>query len=352
MTSLVSLPDDRAFSDRAQALLGEGPAAPVLTRLSQEYARKYLSSVSAVFTDLDGTIIKPGETELDRETKAAVSEADELGIEVVAVTGKPKSEVLQMREKNGENFPLRYLYEKGAFALVPDGNGGVREELLLATAEMVAATTAAREYFITDLKEAVEESFASERRIRLELAGNGDHQCLLSIDILDPTLISGDFRAVPDGRMSIKIQDQALVTRVAAEVHQRLQHCTGFETTIPVDLGNANIEFAPGGAETKIEKDLGVARYLKLPVEEDGHHIRLSSSALTETPTFAVLGDSGNDRSLFSIAKQLPRAHGHLVYHPHTPKELLEHCTFLSSPICSGAKHLQLIIAAKREATR
>lgn len=338
------------FTDRAHELLRAGLTNTVITPLAQDTARDFLRNVSRIYTDFDGTILEPGATVLSDRTRQAILEIDRKGVQIIGVTGKPFAEIDALLKGLPEGFPLAIIYEKGAFELTRDQFGGYRQVNLLATTEAVQATRAVKDAYHTDWKGLVEQKLCEAGTpVQLELAGTGTHECVFSIDVLDPEKLSGvaDFRQVPGGRDAVKVHDRAVVNQVEGLLGALIAKVPGFEDSYAVNLGNSNIEWSPNNTECRIDKDLGVAKHAGFKVSQDPQTFKVTIDTGTTTEIFGVMGDSGNDKPLFSLAKDCHTMRALLTFHERTPHELLDHSDFLVAG-CAGADRFLELIAAHR----
>lgn len=348
---LSSIEDPSAFQGRAQELLERVRRHEVISSLPQGQAVEFLKAVGAVYTDFDGTILDPGAVTLPERTQAAIWALHGQGVKVIGVTGKPLAEIADLVQGLPPAFPLEIIFEKGAFFLGRDEFGQPEKQFLLATPEAVQATAQVKGLFWSQWKAEIEKALQQngQDRIRLELAGTGTHECVFSLDILDPALTpDGDaFKTWPGGRDAIKVHDKEIIAQVCDLMTARIRTIPGFEQSQAVDLGNSNIEWAPNNTRCRIEKDLGVAAHAGFEVREDALSGKVTINAPQSGPNLAVLGDSGNDRPLFSLAQDIPRMTAMLVFHGRTPADMLQHASFAAAGLSNGAALLEAIAAAK-----
>jgi len=347
---LYSITDISAFRNKAQELLESGRRHEVISFLPWGEAVEFLKGIRQVYTDFDGTILDPGAVVLPERTQAAILTLHHQGVKVIGVTGKPWAEIADLVQGLPPAFPLEIIFEKGAFFLGRDQFGQPEKRFLLATPEAAQATAQVKGLFWSQWKKEIERALQQngQDRIRLELAGTGTHECVFSLDVLDPALApSGDaFKTWPGGRDAIKIHDQKIIAQVDDLMTARIQTIPGFERSQAVDLGNSNLEWAPNNTRCRIEKDLAVAAHAGFRVQEDALRGKVIISAPPSGPNLAVLGDSGNDRPLFSLAKDFTRMTAMLVYHQRTPADMLEHAGFAAAGLSNGAALLEAIAMA------
>lgn len=257
--------------------LANGTIVPL--GMDQEELMEALERVEQVVTDLDGTLLPAGSTDVPAEMLEALRHLHAANIPVYCLTGKPWSEVQQLCDALPADIPVTFLLEKGAF-MYKHGD----EELQLPTAFLSNDDDkeVAQKFRENIFFESVA-SHALDRGISLRRAGDGGHKVVVSIDI---------FEAGTDEKISRGERLSTVIDILQSNLP------TGWVLN---NLGNGNIEMHPAG----IEKGNAVRAILD-----------------TQPQPMLRIGDSGNDVSLLQTKREEDVAGA--VVCEHTPDALLD----------------------------
>lgn len=296
--------------------------------ITPEALRAFFRVTEEIFSDLDGTLMEDPR-EFRPDIIDALGRLNRVGLVPTFVTGKPLSEargILDMLAPHGVR--ARMLFERGAYELVPREDDGYDVQDILATREIEAT--------ITDLKHDFwrEDSVirtALERRydVGFAHAGDGTHQCIFSLDILEPGKRVAD--SIDPHRMDIKVdirrpQVEAMIALLRRDYEEYLgARCKGCTVS---DLGNANLEITAH----RIEKHLAIA----------------VTSAYRDERPILLWGDSGNDTHMMELRR---RAHIHtgVVLHEATPDALVALGDFFALGRGNGLPLINAVVEARQE---
>lgn len=284
---------------------------------SADEGREIFSSIRHIIADADGTILEVGGTEIRPSQLRKIRMLAEQGVQTVILTGKSLQEAMAMFENVDASIPLSVLCEKGAYRIVRGPKNSIKHSYHLSSRDVEKQASR-----LSRIVEAEQASIESKYQIRMVPAGDGQHESLLSIDIMRMNL--------PDDyadreRSVFKITDRTVVHSVKEHLRSLLdQH--DFDDWKITDLGNGNIEIHP----SFLSKSAAVEREL----------------ADTDEPAL-LLGDSGNDRDMFTEAVKRPHTYTGLVYHAHTPDDLADHADFGTSRVAMGERYFSSILHAR-----
>ena len=325
-STIIPVTDGRMLAAAAEQL-GKRPDNTVLVRsgLANDLLNR-LAAIDTIFSDLDGTIVEEGTAMLTAQYVEYIRQLAAAGVTVTLVTGKSYGEITELLRGLPPGLPLGMIYEKGAYCLRRDTAGGFQKQYLLTTPELEASVAELRRSFLKE-KAGIERKYHDEQgrpRVMVGWAGKGDHQSVLSIDILAGDAPANYLDLMGPARDALKVKDAALLASIEADLQQLVQtHRPGWRL---VHLGNGNSEIAPGN----IDKDAAVRRL----------------DAYRQAKGMMVLGDSGNDRALFAL-RHGPKVLAGLVLHRAAALPLAGEVDMVAFGMANAAPILRLVLQAR-----
>jgi hydroxymethylpyrimidine pyrophosphatase-like HAD family hydrolase len=286
-----------------------------------EEIERLFAQVEDVYADADGTLLPVGGDRLPPAHAEHILALHRLGVRTTMVTGKPYTEIERIVRALPPGFPLRIIFEKGAYCLRPDGSGVLRRDYLLSSEAVERRIGELRDRFALWQLE-VEHSAG----FKFAPAGHGTHQSVLSLDVLKPEATGEPNLAL---RGLEKVDDPILLKDVQEIVRGYL--ADHFPEAALIDLGNANWEITVG----EIDKDRAIEA---LP-------------DFAESRGVMVWGDSGNDLRMFQL-RRLPRVSAGLVWHEKTPPDLLAEADFAAVGVMNVDPFFRKILEARRGLVR
>lgn len=309
--------------DTAATHLSQGASDNILAiDYTKQTALAALSQVDHIFTDADGTIVQEGAEQFLPDKIDCITKITQCGIGVTVVTGKPIAEAAPLRQTLPPNVPISFICEKGAYSVHFDQTGAWRE-FILSSAEQEASVADLREQFNDFSKQLVKEHGAHV--LGFGWGGSGEHKSALSIDIFSGAPPKGYLALRGAKRDAIKLKDPVLLAQVEQAITDWAhKNRPGWRV---VHLGNANTEITPEGtskSEAIIESsEFGAARSVLL------------------------LGDSLNDREMFSLRKTFNgKAHTGLVLHRTASLPLVDNADFVTFGMANCNPLLHAVIHA------
>lgn len=271
-----------------QEALARGEHGKVLIGIAPELFGERARATKYVIGDMDGTFVVPGMKQMPERIVAQDYELGDADIKKVYCTGKPASELEAIRDRLLESphyradapYPADFLLEKGCFIARIEPGGALVVKPHLVSGELVTAIDSIRRTFESGWQDELSRAFD----VRLELAGDGTHRGVFSVDVLRADR-PDDFRAEKYGdRTAIKEAREDVVKEVFAALELRI-----------ADLGAV-------GARELDARPIGMASY-----EFGAHAINKAAAVRTYfanegvSPTIgvAVAGDSRNDLELY-----------------------------------------------------
>ena len=319
--AVVTCPNN-AIRATALRLLQKQAAGTLLCRTnSGEDMTAVLNNVDCIFSDVDGTLTLEGATVLPNRAIEYLGRLRDAGVSVVLVSGKPHEEIASLLQTLPLELHVSALYEKGAYRSDVDATGQWSNTYLLGTPEL-EQTAAALRRRMPEIWRNIQNGHIE--RISFGWAGSGKHHSLLSIDVFTGDVPERYELLTGVDRDRQKLKDAGLLSRIEAELRAYVDtHCPGW---IVVHLGNANFEIAPPG----MEKDIAVRQ----------------TSEFKKARSILVLGDSGNDRSMFAL-RQKPKVVSGLVLHSPAAAELAEVVDFITFGMANPYPLFDCVLAAK-----
>jgi HAD superfamily hydrolase (TIGR01484 family) len=317
---LVARPGE--FHARLQEALGSADHNVIISAgHTQEDLDRLFTQVEDVYADADGTLLPVGGDRLPPAQIEYIRVLHELGVRTTMVTGKPYTEIERIVRGLPPGFPLRIIYEKGAYCLRPDASGLLRRDYLLSSEAVERRIGALRDQFARWQLEV-------ERQMGFQFApaGHGTHQSVLSLDVLRPEASAARDQLV---RRREKVDDPVLLEEIKAVVGEYL--ATHFPDCTLIDLGNANWEITVGA----IDKDRAIT----------------SMADFAGSRGVMVWGDSGNDATMFRL-RHHPHVTAGVVWHERTPLSLLAEADFAAVGVVNTGPFFRKIIEAKRGVVR
>lgn len=305
---------------RLQDALDSGDTL-IFSRWSIPDTMERLEQIDTLYLDLDGTSLEQGATEFPPGFCDKLRLLHRAGVNVIAVTGKPETEIRALMNTVPGDIPLSFIFERGGYRIErASGESKPAKRLLLANAftEETAATLK-KEILLGETKQSLERRHG----IRIVPAGDGRHQSLISIDILRA---DAPEKYEEEPRFDLKVQDRDLLEAVRMNIVAFLRGAAPhWELT---DLGNANFEL-----------------HHRDQTKENG--IVSTAEFQSSTGMRMVVDDSANGRGMLRMKHEHPRMMSGVVYNRHTAPEIVELADVAVAGEATVDVLLQQIIDAK-----
>lgn len=285
---------------------------------SPDELRQRFARINHVFSDADGTILPEGLHAMPSVYVHLLHELTKVSIQTTIITGKPLAEVAPIFKAAGNDAPFDVICEKGAYiASITDSNE-VKIDHLLSSVEL--------EKEVLEARIAWEEfTFTTQTKSRpyyFGWSGSGQHRSLISIDIFteqppkDYLMMTGQIRD------TIKLKNKELLKIAETEIEEF------FKSIQPewriVHLGNANTDITPH----LIEKDIALE----------------SSMSFQNAKGVLLLGDTNNDRAMFSLKNRSPKVTAGQVLYRQGNIPLIESSDAVTIGMANCLPYLRLLL--------
>ncbi|MDL2342375.1 MAG: HAD-IIB family hydrolase [Patescibacteria group bacterium] len=291
--------------------------------MNQRELADYFKNVTAIFSDVDGTLVELGKNDISSAYSDLFHTLYEKNVSMTLVTGKPHSEILLLLAALPKHTPLRIVYEKGAYLLDIDEEGEATKQYLLSSPEIEKYVRQLKDELTAEIDSLQQRYLASDGtpRVTIGLGGDDSHESLVSIDLLAGTPPANYIDTTGKARENLKLKDVGLQIQITADLKAFLMD--RHPTWSFVDLGNGNIEIAPA----EIEKD----------------------KAIKAMPDFAtakgvlILGDSNNDSKMFALRSQ-PNVKAGLILHSKKLAWLTDDVDFVSFGMANAIPLIESVL--------
>ena len=308
-------------------LTHEGRNKIIVVDFSETTAQQILARVDQIFSDVDGTLVELGHNTLSEKYITMLQTLSDSGVKTTLVTGKPLSEITRLVSSLPPSLSLRIIYEKGSYFLEPDQTGILKKHYLLSSPELEASIQNLKQASVAFIVE-VETKYrdtSGQPLVKIGWGGDGTHESILSFDILKAGAPKNYLDIKGYEREALKVSDEKLLAQVTTDLREFITKQRPDWRF--VDLGNGNIEVAPG------------------PIEKD--------EAILSLPDFAnykgilLLGDSPNDSKMFEL-RRLENAWAGLVLHSPKTTSLCEHVDFVTFGMGNALPLLKTCIQSRK----